>query len=81
METGKVVAVVRDTVIFSSPPSEVCYKGGVRLASSVDAALVIIALAAIDRIATLVPRHCDFSSSRSISAKGSLVPSNVLYRG
>ena len=47
---GKVVAVVtdRDTVTFSSPPGEVCYKGGVRLASSVDAALIIIALAAID---------------------------------
>ena len=62
METGKVVAVVtdRDTVTFSPPPSEEFYKGGVRLASSVDAALVIIALAAIDRLATLVPRHCDF---------------------
>ena len=47
METEKVVAVVtdRDPVTFSLPPSEVCYKGGVRLASSVDAA--------IDRIATL----------------------------
>jgi len=70
VETGKVVAVVTDpdTVAFSSPPGEVYYK--VRLASSADAALVIIALAAIDRIATLVPRYCDLPSSRSVSAKG-----------
>ena len=33
--------------LFSSPPSEAYYKGGVRLASSADAALVIIALAAM----------------------------------
>ena len=68
-----VVAVVTDpyTVAFSSPPSGVYYMGGVRLASSADVALVIIALAAIDRIATLVPRYCDLQSSRStISVKG-----------
>ena len=53
-----------DTVAFSSPPSEEYYKGGERLASSADAALVIIALAAIDRIATLVPRYCDLPYSR-----------------
>ena len=51
-------------------PSKVYYKGGVRLASSADAALVIIAIAAIDRIATLVPCYCGLPSSRSISAKG-----------
>ena len=36
----------------------------VRLASSADVALVLIALATIDRIATLVPRYCDLHSSR-----------------
>ena len=44
---GKVVAVAvdPDTVAFSSPASELYYKGGVRLASLADAALVIVALA------------------------------------
>ena len=45
VETVKVVAAVTnpDIVAFSSPPGEVYSKEGVRLTSSADAALVIIA--------------------------------------
>ena len=54
--------------------SELWKQGGVRLASLADVALVIIALAEIDRIASLVPRYCDLQSSRPSPPRVSLVP-------
>ena len=41
--------------------TELWRQGGVRLASSADVALVLLALAVNERIATLVPRCCDLN--------------------
>ena len=64
---------------FSSPPSEVYYKGEVRLASSVDVALVIIAFAAIDRIATWI--HAAENHPSPSPPRVSLVPSIICLEG
>ena len=76
METGKVVAIVTDpdAVTFSSPPSE-DYEGEVRLASSVDVASIIFALAAIDQLSLWIHATTIFNPPSL-----SLVPSIDLCR-
>ena len=59
---------------FMPGKSELWKPGGVPLASLADVALVIIALAEIDRVASLVPRYCDLQSSRPSPPRVSIVP-------